>query len=215
MSDTVPHVDGFVSVRPSDSTHSPNKIVLRNTYQKNKQRSTNIVSDAASPDNNKKAKTSHCGKNPTRIMSMIAYLPNKMIPSNFLGTGPEFFMIRLKGNLELIYCDQGSNEGFLKGLMDTLFQVKPGNLAQEKIRDDLVAKTNILCVVPRRKSHSENVPQLKNADNGSAVKYKKMYFVRYPGIAINNNVTRLGVLQTLASVSFELCLSNMLILLLV
>ena len=199
MTENLENITGFVGLRPSPTAVS--KRVLQNPYQGNKDGTNSIVTNSVSPENTKKSKTTHSTEGATADFSMVTCLPKSMLPSYFLGTVPEMFVIELQGGIELIYCNQGNSEAFVQPLVNAFFQVPPENKTAVALRKELVEKTQILCVVPRRVSHKENVPQTKPAQNGTTTVYKKMYFVRYPGYSLNNNETRRNVLETLADVS--------------
>lgn len=219
MTDTLNDVQGFVTVRPASVVNpaplaavnvSPAAKSLLNGYNSNNNKRLNgtLVSNNNSPEKDnvekipKRSKKSHREDVEEPNFSMISCLPESLIPSYFVGTQPELFVIQLRGGLELIYCNQGSNEGFLQPLISALFQVSPGDQSGIQIRNNLCKKTKILCAVPRRESREENTPQLKTSESNGSVKYKKLYFVRYPGITANGGGSRRQALETIAQVRF-------------
>jgi hypothetical protein len=101
-------------------------------------------------------------------------------PRNLMMNPCEAFVISMKGNLDLIYFDQGSSEAFVKPLIDILFYAGEDDATMSE-RDELRQKTKIIAVVARRVSFDVDEPQYKTvkSDNTVNASYKKQYFVRY------------------------------------
>lgn len=88
---------------------------------------------------------------------------------------PEIKAKSLGGCIDLIWVDQGNNEGFVYPLNDCLFDRKDGSKHPQK--KFLTESTQIFACVPRRVSKEKNEPQMKPSKDNS--QYKKTYFVRY------------------------------------
>jgi hypothetical protein len=102
-------------------------------------------------------------------------------PRNFMVNNPELFCFDLLGNIQLISCDQGSNEGFIQLFTAMYFHTKKDDRDGQRRLHRLKEVTKIIAMVPRRKSRFQNEPVMKppgKSDNGM-VCFKKCYLVRY------------------------------------
>ncbi len=109
------------------------------------------------------------------IMKTEYPLKEDKAPVLLIGSNPELFLVHLKGGLELIYCNQGQDEGFVHSFVDVYFN---GNNAQNF--SHLHVDTGIIAMVARCKSREEDVPQCKVQD-GKMTAFQKSYSVCMSG----------------------------------
>jgi hypothetical protein len=101
-------------------------------------------------------------------------------PRNLMSTVSEAYMISMKGNIDLLFFEQGVGEAFVHPLVDLLFPTRESDGRKEE-RKKFFEDTKIIAVVPRRTSFEVDEPVLKSVANkdGTVQKYKMHYFVRY------------------------------------
>jgi hypothetical protein len=102
-------------------------------------------------------------------------------PRNLMGNNSELFCLDLRGQIQLIWCDQGSNEGFLQPFSALYFHSNPNDREAQRKVQELRKITKIIAMVPRRKNRIENEPIMKppgKGDNGVS-RFKKCYLVRF------------------------------------
>jgi hypothetical protein len=109
---------------------------------------------------------------------------------------PEFFLVKLKGGLEVIYCDNGSMEGFIKPLTDYLFVNKLEG-REYQTRKFMVSKGKLIGHVFRRESKGNNTAMLK----GDGSKYKRTLLLCYTGPNGSSKSDQEQVLMMLKEVS--------------
>jgi hypothetical protein len=104
-----------------------------------------------------------------------------VIPRNFMGNNPELFCLDLPGKIELIFCDQGLNEGFVQPFTAMYFHARDNDKDGQNKLIKLKKRTKIIAMVPRRASHLQNEPIMKPLAKGETgmPRFKKCYFVRY------------------------------------
>ena len=117
--------------------------------------------------------------------------PSSITPKSCLTNPVEAYIVSMRGGIDLMYFDQGDDEGFMFPLMELLFPT-PG---KKKPNNDVILKratvfkaTGIVSAVFRRISLDNNEAMLKESN------FKKVYFVRYDG-AQSTTVARKQALQ--------------------
>ena len=129
---------------------------------------------------------------PKEIFSNPDFVPLQLVKKR----SPEFFLIELKGGIELIYCDIGPAEAFLKPLTDLLFHNKVvGREQQAKMA--MLKRGKFIAHVFRRESKNSNTAMLK----GDGSNYKRTCLVRYVGPKGSSKAEQKEVLLMLQEVS--------------
>jgi hypothetical protein len=104
---------------------------------------------------------------------------HEVSPKNMMSSKSEGFMIRMRGNIDLFFVDQGQTEAFVNPIIELLFEQKNTRYDDRFKREQLYAATKIIAVVPRRVSLKSDEPEMKGGSptkDGNA-KFKKHYFV--------------------------------------
>lgn len=109
---------------------------------------------------------------PEEIFSSADFVPLELVKKR----SPEFFLIELKGGIELIYCDNGPVEAFLKPLTDLLFHNEVGGRELQK-KMAMLKRGKLIAHVFRRESKNSNMAMLK----GDGSNYKRTCLLRYVG----------------------------------
>ena len=164
-------------------------------YYKQNQSSTNIVSPSSEQPRTKKARVHE-----PEVCNLKSL--DEIVPKNLMNNHPELTCYDMAGGIQLVACDQGTNEGFIQPFTALYFHTRQEDRDATRKVAELRKATNVIAMVSRRWSKEKDEPVMKHPgknDNG-VVKYKKCYLVRYliPGGANNENDKR--ALQTIASV---------------
>jgi hypothetical protein len=121
-------------------------------------------------------------------------------PSNLSGAHPELFLERLQGNIELVWCNDGTKEGFIDPFVKAFFHYEEKNPNAVKTYEELKKKTGIFVGVSRRISQEMNEPQLKQGNQGGM--FKLTYFVRHRDLNRSDlELDHRVCLETIANVS--------------
>jgi hypothetical protein len=129
---------------------------------------------------------------PKEIFNNADFLPLELVKKR----APEFFLIELKGGIELIYCDNGPVEAFLKPLTDLLFHNEVGGRELQK-KMAMLKRGKLIAHVFRRESKNSNMAMLK----GDGSNYKRTCLLRYVGSNGRSKADQKEVLLMLREVS--------------
>lgn len=104
-----------------------------------------------------------------------------VIPKNLMSNPVEAYMIKLRGNIDLFYFDQGQTEAFVNPVIDLLTGKGDDTHNWKVHKEQLSTHSKIIAVVPRRKSRNEDEPEWKfvATKTDPNAKFKKHYFVSY------------------------------------
>jgi hypothetical protein len=121
-------------------------------------------------------------------------------PSDLSGTHPEWFLERLQGNTDLVWCDDGKREGFIDPFVKAFFHCDKTNPNAVKTFEDPKKKTGTFVGVSRRVSREKNESQFKEGNHDGM--FKLTYFVRCGGSNNSNLASDHRVcLEAIADVS--------------
>ena len=129
---------------------------------------------------------------PEEIFNNADFVPLELVKKRT----PEFFLIELKGGIELIYCDNGPVEAFLKPLTDLLFHNEVGGRELQK-KMAMLKRGKLIAHVFRRESKNSNMAMLK----GDGSNYKRTCLLRYVGSNGRSKTGQKEVLLMLREVS--------------
>jgi hypothetical protein len=129
---------------------------------------------------------------PKEIFNNADFVPLELVKKRT----PEFFLIELKGGIELIYCDNGPVEAFLKPLTDLLFHNEVGGRELQK-KMAMLKRGKLIAHVFRRESKNSNMAMLK----GDGSNYKRTCLLRYVGSNGRSKADQKEVLLMLREVS--------------
>ena len=134
------------------------------------------------------------------VMNSRYPLRDDQAPVYMVGSSPELFLVQLRGGIDLIYCNQGAEEGFVHSFVEPYFYNGVKDSVPTERFKHLRGQTGIFAMVARRKSRVENVPQFKIQD-GKVTQYSKCYFVRMSGANGGSDTERMAVLRAMKTVS--------------
>ena len=129
---------------------------------------------------------------PKEIFNNADFVPLELVKKRT----PEFFLVELKGGIELIYCDNGPVEAFLKPLTDLLFHNEVGGRELQK-KMAMLKRGKLIAHVFRRESKNSNMAMLK----GDGSNYKRTCLLRYVGSNGRSKADQKEVLLMLREVS--------------
>lgn len=117
------------------------------------------------------------------FLKEVLKAPGSVVPKNLTGSGAEINIEGLRGGLlDVLYVNQGENDGFAWPLVDILTRSPaPDDHTGRVKRERLVEQTNIVSVCSRRKSVSVNLPELKKDKVGGTDRFRKVCFIVYWG----------------------------------
>lgn len=126
-------------------------------------------------------------------------------PRNLLSTHPELYYVTMKGEIDLIYCDQGATEAFVYPVITKMFSVRSDDHTGKIHQRDLKEVTRVIAVASRRKSKELNEPEMKSGSaRNETAKFKKCYFVRlkeYDDYVSENKEGKIKALEAIAKVN--------------
>jgi hypothetical protein len=126
--------------------------------------------------------TSKKQKSASTVAPVKYVMKNKILAEgatliNFCGAHPELFLERLQGNIELVWCDNGTKEGFIDPFVKAFFHYDKKNPNAVKTFEELKKKTGIFVGVSRRISREVNQSQLKEGNNNGMFKLTYSFVV--------------------------------------
>lgn len=152
-------------------------------------------------DENNGKKTKYSLQNTFKVTKVTASNGNLTYPRT------NFHVISVKGGLELIFCDKGKTEGYIRQLTSCLF---PRDDEDQSPTDSDLAKATELqnkwktfAIVGRRVSKEDHKykTQPGRDKNGNEVEYRQQYLVRFTGTNQFDKEETKQVLKEMAEVS--------------